>query len=226
MRVSTLAAVLAVLILGALDLASAGALQPTGFHSSIRLLPADLRAEVRHEAWDPGCPVPLSGLRLLNVSYVGFDGQTHSGELVGAQSASGPLARVFHRLYELHFPIRHMSVADMYGPPRSRPSDEDVSGGFECRQAAPSPCVGGSGTGSWSEHAFGEAVDINPLENPYVGCGHSRDPASRPYFNRARHRPGMVTRAVVRAFESIGWGWGGNWGGNTQDYMHFSATGH
>ena len=119
-----------------------------------------------------------------------------------------------------------MSLANAYGPVRSRPGDGDVSAGFECRQAVPSPCVGGSGTGTWSEHAFGQAVDLNPVENPYVGCGQSRDPSSRPYFNRSEHRPGMVSPAVVRAFGSVGWGWGGSWTGSTKDYMHFSASGH
>jgi hypothetical protein len=74
-------------------------------------------------------------------------------------------------------------------------------------------------------HAYGLAVDLNPVENPYVGCGQSRDPKSRPYFDRSRHRRGMVTPAVVRSFDSIGWGWGGAWSGSTKDYMHFSATG-
>jgi D-alanyl-D-alanine carboxypeptidase len=202
------------------------ALALSPFQFSIQPLPAPVRAEVRATAWHPGCPVPLSGLRLLTVSYRGFDGRMYTGQLVVNRSAAAPLARVFGQLYRIGFPIRHMSVSDAYGPKGSRPADGDVSASFECRQAVPSPCVGGRGTGSWSEHAFGEAVDLNPLENPYVGCGQSRDPASRPYFDRSRHRPGMVTPAVVRAFRSIGWGWGGSWSGSTKDYMHFSASGH
>jgi hypothetical protein len=197
------------------------------YQSSVQPLPGPVRAQVRSDGlWRAGCPVALSQLRLLTVSYVGFDGQAHTGQLVVNRSAAGPLGRVFGKLYALRFPIRHMSLADRYGPVRSRPADGDVSASFECRRAAPSPCVGGNGTGSWSEHAFGEAVDLNPLENPYVGCGQTRDPAARPYFNRSRHRPGMVTAAVVQAFRSIGWGWGGSWSGSTKDYMHFSATGH
>jgi hypothetical protein len=195
-------------------------------HSSIQPLSAPVRAEVRAAAWHRGCPVPLSDVRLLTVSYRGFDGHTYSGQLVVNRSAAAPLALVFRQLYRIRFPIRHMSVADAYGPRRARPADGDVSASFECRQAVPSPCVGGRGTGSWSEHAYGQAVDLNPLENPYVGCGQSRDPATRPYFNRARHRPGMVTPAVVHAFRAIGWGWGGSWSGSTKDYMHFSASGH
>jgi D-alanyl-D-alanine carboxypeptidase-like protein len=119
-----------------------------------------------------------------------------------------------------------MRLADAYGPPRARRSDGDVSGSFECREAVPSPCTGGAGTGTWSEHAYGRAVDLNPVENPYVGCGRTRDRSSSPYLDRSRHRRGMVTPAVVNAFRSIGWGWGGDWTGRTRDYMHFSASGH
>jgi len=75
-------------------------------------------------------------------------------------------------------------------------------------------------------HAYGLAVDINPVENPYVGCGQSRDPRAKPYFDRSRHRRGMVTQKSIAAFKSAGWGWGGSWTGSTKDYMHFSSTGH
>jgi hypothetical protein len=200
------------------------ALQP--FHSSIKPLPAPVRAELTGRFWHQGCPVPLSGLRLLTVSHWGFDGRAHTGQLVVNQDAAAPLARVFRRLYELRFPIRHLRLADAYGPESARPADDDISGSFECREAVPSPCSGGKGTGSWSMHAYGEAVDLNPVENPYVGCGQTRDRASRPYLDRSRLRRGMVTPAVVRAFRSVGWGWGGAWTGSTKDYMHFSATGH
>jgi hypothetical protein len=160
------------------------------------------------------------------VTHWGFDGRAHTGQLVVNERFAVPLSRVFRRLYELRFPIRHMSFADAYGPSGSRPADGDVTASFECRQAVPSPCTGGTGTGSWSMHAYGEAVDLNPVENPYVGCGMTRDPSARRYLNRSRHLRGMVTPAVVRAFKSIGWGWGGSWSGSTKDYMHFSSTGH
>jgi hypothetical protein len=196
------------------------------FHASVRSLPAPLRAELNRRFWHPSCPVPLWRLRLLTVSHWGFDGRVHSGQLVVNRDAAAPLARVFRRLYALRFPIRHMRLADAYGPSRARPADGDVSDAFECRQAVPSPCSGGTGTGSWSEHAYGEAVDLNPVENPYVGCGQTRKRASLPYLDRSRPRRGMVTAAVVQAFRSIGWGWGGDWTGSTKDYMHFSASGH
>jgi D-alanyl-D-alanine carboxypeptidase len=198
----------------------------TEYDSTVRPLPEPLRANLDGRFWQPGCPVPLSQLRLLTVTHWGFDRRPHMGQLVVNRDVAAPLTKVFRRLYELRFPIRHMRLDDMYGPKRARPADGDISGSFHCRQAVPSPCVGGTGSGSWSNHAYGHAIDLNPVENPYVGCGRTRDRASARYLDRSRLRKGMVTPAVVRAFRSIGWGWGGDWRGRTKDYMHFSTTGH
>ena len=192
----------------------------------IRALPAPLRETLEARFWHAGCPVPLSELRLLTVRHWGFDGRSHVGQLVVNRDVAGPLATVFRRLYALRFPIRHMALEDMYGPRRAQPADGDVSGSFECRQAVPSPCTGGTANGSWSNHAYGHAIDLNPVENPYVGCGRTRERSRSPFMNRSRMRKGMVTPAVVAAFRSIGWGWGGAWSGSTKDYMHFSTTGH
>jgi hypothetical protein len=201
------------LTLGALHATPA---KPPRFHESVAPLPAPLNAALSQHLWHRGCPVSRSQLRLLTVSYIGFDGQSRTGELVVNADAARPLMKVFSRLYELRFRIREMlPLAD---------SGDDTAA-FECRDAVSSPCPGTPPTHSWSEHAYGEAVDINPIENPYTGCGRTREKASIPYLNRARHRVGMVTGAVVEAFASIGWGWGGSWSG-TRDYMHFSATGH
>jgi hypothetical protein len=190
-------------------------------------LPRPLQRQlVARGFWHGACPVPEADLRLLTVPYWGFDRQIHAGQLIVNARAAHPLGRVFKQLYRLRFPIRHLTVPEFYGPRAMAPADGDTTASFECRQAVPSPCTGGRGTGSWSMHAYGLAVDVNPLENPYVGCGQSRDPATRPYRDRSRQRRGMVTSRVIAAFRSIGWGWGGSWTGSTKDYMHFSATGH
>lgn len=212
------------LVLVALVAANASAAERP-FHSTVRPLPAQLRADLNGRFWRPGCPVSLSQLRLLTVAHWGFDGEVRTGQLVVGREYANALRGVFRRLYDLRFPIRHMRLADMYGPASSRPAGGDVTGSFECRQAVPSPCSGGSGTGNWSNHAYGRAIDLNPVENPYVGCGMTRDRSGARYLDRSRLRPGMVTPAVVRAFSAIGWGWGGAWTGDTKDYMHFSVNG-
>jgi hypothetical protein len=198
-----------------------------GFQSSIKPLSPTLKKELKTGGfWHSGCPVSLSQLRVLTVTHRGFDKHNHTGQLVVNRSAASGLASVFQQLYRLHFPIRHMKLSDYYGPKSGQPKDGDVTESFECRQAAASPCSGNRTTGSFSMHAYGLAVDVNTVENPYVGCGMTHDPRGAPYLNRSHHRPGMVTGRVVSAFRSIGWGRGGSWSGNTKDYQHFSSTGH
>lgn len=197
----------------------------TPFHASTRPLSPSAKAQLTQRGfWHKGCPVALKDLRMLTVSYRDRHQHRSRGQLVVNRTAAAPLSRVFRRLFRTHFPIRHMRFRDFYGPKSRRP--RDVTASFECRQAVPSPCSGGTGTGSWSMHAYGLAVDVNPSENPYVGCGQTRDPRTKPYFDRSRHLPLMVTPNAVRAFRSAGWGWGGSWTGATKDYMHFSSTGH
>lgn len=186
------------------------------FHGSIQPLRGPLRAEIAAHRWHSGCPVPLSQLRVLTVDHWGFDGRVHTGRLVVHRSVAAPLLGVFRRLYRLHFPIRRIDPLDDRG---------DTTAAFSCRLAAGSPCPGASPSGHWSMHAYGQAIDLNPIENPYTGCGRTRERASIPYLDRSPLRKGMVTPAVVAAFRSIGWGWGGAWTG-TKDYMHFSANGH
>jgi len=194
------------------------------FHGFAEPLPQPVRHQlVTAHFWHRGCPVSLSQLRLLTLTYWGFDGRVHTGQLVVNRESATPLLRVFRRLYQLRFRIHHMRLVDAYG---QGPRPADTTSVFDCRFASPSPCPGTGGTGHWSMHAYGLAVDLNPVENPYVGCGRTRQRSSRPYLDRSRHRRGMVTPAVVRAFRSIGWGWGGAWLGTDRDYMHFSATGH
>jgi hypothetical protein len=212
---------------GVFALAAAALTLASPMQTSIAPLPAEVRAQLRHaHAWSPGCPVALSDLRLLTVTHRDYDGRPQTGQLVVNKSVARPLQRVFGRLYRLYFPIRHLQLDDAYRPGGKPPVDGDASGSFECRRAAASPCTQAATTTSWSNHAYGVAVDLNPVENPYVGCGQSRDPRAQRYRDRSRHRRGMVTRDVVAAFASIGWGWGGSWTGNTKDYMHFSTTGH
>ena len=213
-------------MLGLLAAPAAALALAAPYQSSITPLTPAMRAQlIEAGAWHRGCPVPLSDLRLLTVTHRGWGGRARVGQLVVNEDAAAGLAVVFRRLYRAGFRIRHMRFADSYGPVARRPPG-DVSGSFECREAVPSPCTGGVGTGTWSNHAYGLAVDLNPRENPYVGCGQSRDPATRPYRDRSVRRRGMVNPRVIAAFRGIGWGWGGSWTGNTKDYMHFSHNGH
>jgi hypothetical protein len=192
---------------------------PAAFRGTISPLTPALRAQMTGVSWHRGCPVPLSGLRLLTLSYRGFDRRPHTGHLVVNESVAKQLVAAFRRLFRASFPIRRMQLVDAYGGSDFRSIEADNTSSFNCRTA--------TGSSSWSNHAYGLAIDINPIENPYVtASGSVAHKASRPYVNRSRIRPGMAYPGgtLVNAFRSIGWGWGGSWSGD-RDYQHFSYNG-
>ena len=192
------------------------ALQAPPFtHTVARVTPAQLPY-----SWHPGCPVAPAQLRRLRVAYWDFDGRAHTGALVVNADAVSDLVHVFARLYAARFPIRRMRPIDAYHG-RDEPSLEaDNTAAFNCRYAvAPGPK-------RWSAHAFGRAIDVNPVENPYLEGGRVHPRRGRGFLDRSRRRPGMAVRGglLVRAFAGVGWAWGGRWAGSP-DYQHFSATG-
>ena len=189
------------------------------FHGSVTALPASLRETMTGRSWHRGCPVGLDDLRLVRARHWGFDGRVHTGRLVVARDVARPVLAVLRRLYAARFPIRRMVPVDAYGASDFRSIEADNTSAFNCRYV--------EGTTRWSEHSYGRAIDLNPIENPYVtAAGATSHRASRPYLSRAPYRPGMAVEggAAVRAFSAIGWGWGGRWSGD-RDYQHFSASG-
>jgi D-alanyl-D-alanine carboxypeptidase-like protein len=221
MRIPALVVLISLVAVSAAVGASSSAVAP--------ITRAEGHAILQAKEWHTGCPVVFSQLRVLTVRYYGFDRHRHWGRLVVNARDAAKLQTVFAKLYAMRFPIHHMQLGDTYGSLRDIPKDGDFTASFECREASASPCSGATTnktTGSWSMHAYGEAIDLNPVENPYVGCGMTRDKTALSYLDQSNVRRGMVTPAVIAAFASIGWGWGGAWSGSTKDYMHFSANGH
>jgi hypothetical protein len=199
----------------ALLLAVAALQAPPFSHSISRVTAADLP-----HSWHRGCPLAPASLRRLRLTYWGFDGRAHTGALVVNASAVGDVVRVFRRLYAGRFPVRRMRPIDAYRGVDERSLAADNTAAFNCRYAvAPGPK-------RWSVHAYGLAVDIDPVENPYVLNGRVHPRAGRAYLNRSRIRPGMAYRGglLVNAFAAAGWQWGGRWTASP-DYQHFSATG-
>ena len=191
------------------------ALQPPFTHSVSHVTAAQLPY-----SWHRGCPVAPAQLRRVRLSYWGFDRRAHMGAVVVNASAVGDAVRVFRRLYSSRFPIRRLRPIDAYRGVDERSLAADNTAAFNCRYAvAPGPK-------RWSVHAYGLAIDVDPVENPYVLNGRVHPRAGRAYLNRSRMRPGMAYRGglLVNAFAAVGWQWGGRWPASP-DYQHFSATG-
>ena len=170
-----------------------------------------------------GCPLLWTQLRHLRITFVGFDGKARVGELVIHRDHAQAVTEAFEQLYEARWPIHEMRLVDDYEGDDNGSMAADNSSGYNCRHVA--------GSGTWSEHAYGAAIDINPVENPYVTLTAIEPPAGQPFaaIDRSANAavpPGVIRSGdvVVRAFAGIGWEWGGDWSGS-KDYHHFSDSG-
>lgn len=187
----------------------------TGFTSRSTTVPSDVLAR---STWDPACPVAAADLRWVRVAFRGFDGERHTGELLVDADVAADLVTVFRALWRADFPLEELRITrrdELDAPPTG---DGNNTGAFVCR-----PVTGGS---SYSEHAFGLAVDVNPFQNPYVRGDLVLPELASAYLDRSRPAPGTVRAGgpVEAAFAAIGWEWGGDYR-SLKDYQHFSLTG-
>ena len=171
--------------------------------------------------WRSGCPLPPSQLRMIHLTYWGFDSAPHTGAIVVNAVVVSDVVAIFRALYQERFPIFEMVPQDAYEGNDNTAAAADDTSGFNCRYAVTNPP-----SQSWSVHAFGEAIDVNDVQNPYVNGSTIIPPAGAAYLNRSEVRPGMAVPGgqLVAAFASVGWQWGGRWSPGT-DYQHFSKTG-
>jgi hypothetical protein len=167
-----------------------------------------------------GCPVGPVDLRMLHMSYWGFDGAPHVGTMVVNAGVANDVLTVFSTLFDARFPIRQMVPVDAFQGSDPASMDADNTSGFNCRYAV------ADGPPQWSAHAYGQAIDVNTVENPYLQGGAVQPAAGGVYLDRSDVRAGMAVDggALVAAFAAVGWEWGGRWAG-TPDYQHFSKTG-
>ena len=190
-----------------------------GFEAKVSRIPDKIERRMRGKSWHKGCPVPLRNLRLIRATFHAFDGSRRFGRLVVHRSVADDMVYALRKMWRNDFRIRKMYLVDRYEASDRKSMRADNTSAFNCRYVA--------GTTTWSQHAYGKAIDINPVENPYVASDGSVSPKrGTEYADRSLNKKGMIHDgdAVVRAFEDVGWGWGGYWS-SSKDYQHFSQTG-
>lgn len=189
----------------------------SGFASEV-VSPAPRRV-IDRSTWEPGCPVAADELSWVRLSFRGFDGERHTGELLTNTDVVDDVVQVFGELWRADFPLEELRVTRRDELDAAPTGDGNNSGSFVCR------AVVGS-TSTPSQHAFGLAVDLNPFQNPYLRDGDVLPELASAYLDRDRARSGMIREAgpVVQAFDEIGWSWGGRYR-SLLDLHHFSLTG-
>ena len=157
-------------------------------------------AEELGASWRPGCPVPVTKLRDLAVPYWSYAGTPRMGHVILHQDAVVAVREAFRRLYERRFQIRQVIPVNHFGASDIRSMRANNTSAFNCRYVA--------GTTTWSHHAYGRAIDVNPVQNPYVDGGVADPPGGQAWVDRSHGGPGMaLPHNVLReAFRAQGWG--------------------
>lgn len=172
-------------------------------------------------SWRPGCPVGPEALRAVELDHVDARGHHRRGLLVVHHEVVDDVIDVFGQLYRARFPITSIRPVEEFVGSDGRADDDrsmaaDNTSAFNCRTV-----TGGRG---WSRHAYGTAIDLNPVVNPYVAGSTVLPPAGRPWADRSTHHPAMIRPGdvVTRAFAGAGWRWGGDFV-TLEDYQHFQG---
>lgn len=180
-----------------------------------------IKERIMGKSYPKDCSIELSQLCYLNVLYYGFDNETHQGELIVNKIIKEDVLSIFKELYRIHYPIERMQLIDDYDADDIKSMEANNTSAFNYRVIA--------GTKKLSKHAFGLAIDINPLYNPYVkniGNTISISPeTAKPYVDRSLDCPYYITKGdvVYQLFVSHGFDWGGDWE-TTKDYQHFDKA--
>ena len=192
------------------------------YHATISPLSPQIKKQMlQGNSWKKGCPVALHELRYLQLSYRNFQGKTVTGELIVHQAVAEEVTHIFKALYQIGYPIHRMQLVSRYKGSDWRSIEADNTSAFNCRKA--------TGSKHWSKHSYGKAIDLNPIENPYVSrVGHISHQASQPYRKRIHRKDTAKDKALllkhdqaVQIFKKYGWRWGGEWS-SVKDYQHFS----
>ena len=188
------------------------------FNEVFRVDPIDAqtRSLITGTSWKEGCPVSIDDLRLITVTCVDFEQKPYLGQLIMHKKLAEEVLEIFREIYDERFPIEKMVLVDEYDADDTLSMEDNNSSAFNYRVV--------DGSTSLSKHAYGFAVDINPIQNPYIikKRNYISPSEGKDYTDRTDMRPGMIVKGDVvhQAFTSRGWTWGGDWV-NQIDYQHF-----
>lgn len=148
-------------------------------------------------------------LTLVDIPFLSFDGEVQEGQLVVHTDVAKEVQDIFRKLLGMQFPFKQIIPIVAYEWNDNVSMVANNTSAFNYRII--------SGTNRLSNHSYGRAIDINPVQNPYT----QRDGAVVP--PGAHHdptQPGTVTVEIADLFKSYGWSWGGDWEGR-KDWQHF-----
>ena len=163
--------------------------------------------------------ISIEQLRFLKVSYIGFDGSEKIGEMIVNEKVATDVLKIFKELYLAKYPIEKIRLIDDYNASDEASMNDNNTSSFCYREI--------TGGGMISLHGLGLAIDINPVQNPYIKTKGNIVEQVLPKLGidnvkRNKNVKGLIIKgdACYEAFIERGWKWAGDWA-NPKDYQHF-----
>jgi len=177
-------------------------------------VPASIQRKIMGISFNKKTPVKMNDLSYVKVRYIGFDNKEHQGELIVHKKLAKDVSEIFEELYKKRYPIDKIRLVDEYKGSDDLSMKANNTSAFNTRTVA--------GKNKLSNHSYGMAIDINPLQNPHVAGSNVSPATAKAYANRKVVRKGMIVKgdACYNAFKKRGWIWGGEWK-SSKDYQHF-----
>ena len=188
-----------------------------GEETGIFNIPEELKTEMTGNSYNENGPVKMNELVLVKVKYVNFNDEEKTGNIIINKKLANDILEIFNELYEARYPIEKVNIIDKYSNSDELSMEDNNTYAFSVRPK--------TGKKSFSKHAYGFAVDINPVQNPYIKNKIIEPKTSIDYLDRKNIRKGMIVKGDVcyNAFKKRGWTWGGEWK-SLKDYQHFEKS--
>lgn len=195
------------------------------YNSSISPISTHIKKQMlKGKSWKKYCPVQIDNLRYLQMSYIDFQGKTKQGEMIVHKDIAFEVTEIFKELYKIGYPIYQMKLISAFNGSDFASIEADNTSAFNCRSVT-------ANAKKWSNHSYGKAIDINPIENPYISRNYK---ISHRCSKSARYRKHSSSLAKDKAiiikgdkalsiFKRYSWKWGGEWR-TIKDYQHFEKT--
>lgn len=187
---------------------------------NIRKIDEKYAKTMENVSYHKGCPVPLSDLRIVNIKYLTFDKTVSYGDLIVHKDVAFEVNEIFQELFKIAYPIYQINPIEKYKADDFQSIEANNTSAYNCRKV--------EGSNKYSKHSFGKAIDINPIQNPYIYAnGTSSHKASKQFIKRVDKNDKIEYKALllpdskaVKIFKKYAWKWGGDWK-YTKDYQHF-----
>lgn len=177
-------------------------------------IPEEVETRMRGRSFPANAKISMSQLRYLTLPHYDFDGNIQKGEMICNKAIAHDLLCIFRALFSKAYPIYSMHLVDDFD------ADDEAS-----MQANNTSCFNYryiTGTKILSRHAYGMAVDINPLQNPCVRGKLIQPSTAEEFVDRSKDFPHKIDKDdyCKKVFTSYRFRWGGNWR-RMKDYQHF-----